>query len=161
MSAERLTKALETLVGLHEQLNKIAVQKREFVKNNELENLQELLKVEGKFIQAVRQIDRARDEAVNEIIQDSTVDKTFSNCLNFVTQEERAQLQSLQQALLNELQQLQQQNQLNQELLQQSLHFVNFSIEMMLPEPEEYNYERSEKPGQFSMEGRSIFDSKA
>lgn len=161
MSAARLIKALETLIGLHEQLNKIAVQKAEFVKDNELESLQELMKIEGKYIQAVRQIDKARDEAVHGIIQDTAVEKTITNCMNYVSESERQELQSLQQTLLTELTELQKQNHLNQELLQQSLHFVNFSIEMMLPEPEEYNYERPEKVGYHPAQGRSIFDSKA
>ncbi|OEH92198.1 flagellar protein FlgN [Bacillus solimangrovi] len=161
MSIGILVESLQKLIKLHEQLFKIAEKKTELIKNNELEELQQLVKVETKYVQAVRQIDKARTQAVDELLDGKSDERTLTTCMRFVPKESAETLQRLFEQLSALLSQLKRQNDLNQQLIQHSLQFVNFSIDMLLPEPDEFNYESPTKVDRNVNQGRFIFDSKA
>lgn len=85
---------------------------------------------------------------------------TISDCITYANGKEKQKLQQLKNDLEKEINELSNRNKLNQELLIQSLQFVNLSLDLFMPEIDAYNYER---PGQTSQpygEGRSFFNSK-
>ena len=161
MSGYKLISLLENLVKLHKSLNKIAIKKTDILKSGDIDALQPLLKEENKHVLAIRQLDQERSKLVEKIVKKS--DATLSSILPHVNIEEREQLQSVKLKLTEEINKLRSQNSLNQKLIEQSLSFVNLSMDLLMPEPEEYVYDRPDQQTVDDLKGQgpSIFDSKA
>ena len=72
---------------------------------------------------------------------------TLSDCLQKANDQERQVLKTLQNQIVNKAQQVKKQNELNQQLLKQSLAFVQMSLDLLTPDMDSYNYERTgQKP---------------
>ena len=92
------------------------------------------MKSEQKHILAIKQIDEERKAAVANLVagQSRTAySATLSDCLPFLQREEQDELLTVQNQLLNQIDQLKEVNKLNQQLIEQSLQFVNLSIDMI------------------------------
>ena len=120
---------------------------------------------EEKELTLVETAEESRREAVNRFLAKKGVadhNVTMADIQKFVTKAEREQMQQLQEKLLQMMSALVQQNELNRQLTEQSLQFVNMSLSMLAPEPTLLTYERpDQKRGDSGSQSRSIFDSKA
>lgn len=122
-----------------------------------------MMKSEQKHILAIKQIDEERKAAVATLVagQSRTAySATLSDCLPFFQKEEQDELLAVQNQLINQIKQLKEVNELNQQLIEQSLQFVNLSIDMILPEPQEITYNKRTQYDEPAT-SRSIFNSKA
>ena len=90
-----------------------------------------------------------------------TDEMTLSKCIEQTSNEEKTTLENLKIELEEGVKRLKAQNELNQQLLEQSLQFVNLSLDMLLPEIDAFNYDRPNHEQDITGEKRSIFDSKA
>ncbi|WP_223701302.1 flagellar export chaperone FlgN [Sutcliffiella deserti] len=145
---------LEKLATLHEYLYEVTVRKADIVKNNRLEDLQELTKEEKKYTQAIAQLEKQRAQLSGS--------RTISELAEEATEEEKVALHHLKERLTETIQSIQQQNELNQLLLQQSLQFVTVTMNALNPEPNAINYEKSANVKKnTNAPTRSMFDSKA
>lgn len=164
MSAEPLIQTLEKMLLLHKSVNQLAKQKTEMLKTGDTDALNNLLKEERKHIQAIQKFESDRQKASEEFLAKfEQVDKnnlTISECINFANPTEKQKLNQLKSELQTQIKALKGQNELNQQLIKQSLQFVNLSLDLLMPEIDTYNYERPGQAYQFN-EGRSIFNSKA
>jgi hypothetical protein len=86
---------------------------------------------------------------------------TLRDCLKHVEEQERQILTILQSQLVEKVSRVKKQNDLNQQLLEQSLAFVQMSIDLLTPDIETYNYERPNRNQSYEQHGRSLFDSNA
>lgn len=121
-----------------------------------------LLTQERKHVQAITQVDGKRAAAVEQWYQSNDLtlnDPTISEMLKYMEGNEKGQLQEAYEAMILVLSNLKEQEQLNKELTQQSLQFINLSLDMLQPTLGNVNYgnksDKSEQPK------RSVFDSKA
>jgi flagellar biosynthesis/type III secretory pathway chaperone len=159
MSAKKLIDTLEKLLTLHQSLLKLAEQKTDILKKGDMEGLNALLTNEQKHITAIQQVEEIRNEAVEVLLQGQDVDKTISNCIEFTNEPERTKLTQLKDQLTEVITELKERNQLNQQLINQSLQFVHLTLDMLAPQPASINYG---PPKQNTAPKRqSMFDSKA
>jgi flagellar biosynthesis/type III secretory pathway chaperone len=159
MSANKLIDTLEKLLTLHQSLLKLAEQKTDILKKGDMEGLNALLANEQKHITAIQQVEEIRNEAVEALLQGQDVDKTISNCIEFTNEPERTKLTQLNAHLTEVITELKERNQLNQQLIHQSLQFVHLTLDMLAPQPASINYG---PPKQSTAPKRqSMFDSKA
>lgn len=162
MSIQHIIQSMKELYNRHEQLLDLSKQKTELVKQGDMEQLQKLLVKERKSIRLAEQAESKRIESVQAWLENNKLpldDITVTNLLAHV--EEKQEKQELEQAAINlaeVMMKLKQQEKLNQDLIQQSMQFVQFSLNLLQPSIENMNY--GNKDGAPSVK-RSVFDSKA
>ncbi|KEF40332.1 FlgN protein [Schinkia azotoformans MEV2011] len=164
MSAEPLIRTLGKMLLLHKSLNQLAKQKTDILKSGDTVALNNLLKEEKKHIQALQKVETERQQVSIAFLArkhaNDFTNPTIVDCINFANTAEKIKLTQIKSELQQQIQILSNQNELNQQLLKQSLQFVNLSLDILKPEIDTYNYERPGQSFQYE-EGRSIFNSKA
>lgn len=147
---------------LHDSLLSISEQKTIAIKKGDMEKLQPLLVKERKHVQALEQVETARLKDVEEWFKTNNLqpdDQTITAMIEHLedSDQQRA-LANVTTVLTNSVTNLKRQEQLNQALIQQSLQFVELSLDMMNPSINKLNYGNKKET---ETTNRSVFDSKA
>ncbi|WP_339289089.1 flagellar protein FlgN [Ureibacillus sp. FSL K6-0786] len=165
MSVQPIISILEKLEKMHKSLLEHAYKKTELVKNNDMEELDKMLKVEQSHVAAIEQLEQLRQKKVVEYFQSKGIEMssvpTIAELLEAVEdEEERQKLADVRNRLLKLVENLKIQNDLNQQLIYNSLQLVNVTLNMLRPQPEEINYsEKTVRGG--NAPRQSLFDSQA
>ena len=164
MPAQLIIQALETLIDLHKELNQLAQEKTDIIKAEEINQLGSLLVQEKRLVGEIEKQDQIRKVYVQTFLLDNGLygkEPTLSVCIQYATESEQAILTQLRTDLWNELTRLKEQNELNQQLIYQSLQFINMNLSLLLPDDASYTYERSQEEEGTRRQNQSLFDSKA
>lgn len=166
MSIENIKKSLKSLIKIHENILNISQEKTEILKEGSAEQLQQLLIKEQKYVQALEHAEKKRSEFVKRWFEKHNYDdeeQTISTILNYVQNKaDQTKIEQLATDLTHLMIEFKNQEQLNFELIQQSMQFIQTSLNMFKPSIESMNYDRQQpKHDQQRYEGQSIFDSKA
>ncbi|GLB60194.1 flagellar protein FlgN [Cytobacillus sp. NCCP-133] len=164
MSAEKMIKTLQNLLLLYKSLNQIALKKTEVIKKGNADSLNVLINEEQKHITGITKWEKLlMDDAKQFLLKKGMTVETpsLSDSIMHSSIEEKQTLIDLKNDLTGQVNLLKQQNNLNQQLLEQSLQFVNMSLDMLLPAIDSFNYEPPNHLQDLSEDKRSIFDSKA
>lgn len=149
----------------HKNLNVLAKDKTEVVKKNQIDALRMIIKEEKKQLQAISKLEATLVKETASFLQNngiSTDELTITKVIEVATEVDKEQLQTAKFELENEVMELSKQNRMNQELLEQSLQFINVSLDLLQPEIDSFNYDRNEAGQQeHQTQTRSLFDSKA
>jgi len=144
-----LIETLEKQLALHKSLLGLAHAKRTAIKENKMDELNRIVRDEQKHISAVTILEKQRNANSAGTVMDQ---------LPQLSEEEQKQALPLRDELVDLLMELRAVNELNAELLDQSLQFVHLQLDLLAP-PDAGNYapegeqdERSSGP---------LFDSKA
>lgn len=163
MSINQIIKTLDNLEAIHEALIGLSKEKTEVVKEGSVEKLQSLLIKEREQIRMLEKAEKNRQESVEAWFWEKELpltDTTLTHMLEIVSDEDEKQVLTAVTTTLSELiTTLKQQEQLNKSLLNQSIKFVQLSLDMMNPSLKNMNYGNN-KQESASMK-RSIFDSQA
>lgn len=152
---------LEKLYTLHEQLLHLAKKKTEVLKNGDVGGLQNILREEQKCASAITVAENEREKAARSFLQaDGDAEVTISDCIKAADNDEGAPLRALQENMLKVIAKLQAQNELNKQLIQQTLQYVHLTLDLLQPHPESASYGRPDGKKQPKM-AQSFFDSKA
>jgi flagellar biosynthesis/type III secretory pathway chaperone len=162
-----LISTLEELIAIQEQLVEISQKKKDILIDGDIEKLSQLIAEESKLVRKMGKLEEERVFQVKEYLgrQGITSDEvTLSQLLSIIPSKEgKETIQSLADKLQKTIGQLQQHNDLNSKLIQDSLDYINHSLEMMTDNSGEgMNYQRpagSVKKNPST--GRSFFDTKA
>jgi flagellar biosynthesis/type III secretory pathway chaperone len=159
MHEEKLIHTLEKLLQLHQNLHKVTLQKTESLKSENIEKLRELLKSEQMFVQAIKQVEQERINLTVDFLENEK-DLTLSACIEKATGEEKEKLEEISKEFTATMDNLKATNQLNKELTKQALQLTSITLDMIMPQEKDYNYN---KPADKTKENhrRSFFDSKA
>lgn len=146
----------------HEQLLIVSRQKTDQIREGLVEELQTTLIKERKIVQTTVRLEEQRISAVNqwaEISQLSEENATMTWIIEQVHEvKDRTALEKVTAQLVDLIVEIKQQEQLNEALLEQSMQFVQLSLELLNPTIENFNYNKEQQAP--SVE-RSVFDSKA
>lgn len=162
VSAQLIIDCLEKLINVHHNFLQFADEKTEYVKKGDISHLRALMQKEAVLLKQLQRLEEERTRLVHYYMGKKglvTEGGTISEMLPHVSKEEGEELLTLQKQLLTIIKQLKEKNELNQQLLQDSLRFVNLSLDVIQPEFETGNYGR--KNNDDEPMGRSLFDSKA
>lgn len=166
MSTKAIIAVLADLIKLHKTFNELAEKKAEVVKKGDMPALDDLIKQETTLIKKLKNLEEDRLFVVKEYLQSKgwmLEGVTMEQLIESAPKEEQLILSRLQKGLLSEMKKLQEQNQLNQQLIEESLRFVNLSLDLVAPQPDDdVNYQRpTNAPKGYDLNGnRSMFDSK-
>jgi flagellar biosynthesis/type III secretory pathway chaperone len=155
---------IERLIEIHEQLIDLAAKKIEPIKRGEMKALEAIVREESKWAHKLQTTEMLRAKVVKAFLLEQGEVKeavTMSNVKRFATEEEKLVLDQLQVTLIDQVQKLKAKNELNQELIEESLRFVNLSLDLMVPHKEDVSYHPHEHEDRPLGHGHSLFDSKA
>ncbi|WP_391208014.1 flagellar protein FlgN [Psychrobacillus sp. L4] len=164
MSIEKILQALSKLEKLHKSLLEIAYKKTEAIKTGDMDSLNQLLKDEQAHVAGISQLEHQRQLEVTDYLRAKGIAPTDNPTVALVLEntnadEEKTQLGAARNKLLLTLETLRHQNNLNQKLTLQSLQFVNLTLEMLRPKPDQINYSKTEVKG--PSQDKTYFDSQA
>lgn len=161
MGAEKLIETLNKLLQLHQNLYQVTLQKTEYLKQNDVEKLKDVLKKEQKFVQAVKQIEDERIQLTAQYLGRGQ-DLTLSACIEKAEGEQMQRFQEIEKDFTAIMGKLRAANELNRELTHQALQFVSLSLDMLMPQETMTNYQRPNgQQSQIENKRRSLFDSQA
>lgn len=158
MSSKPLIELLEKLLKLHKSLTQVASEKTEVLKKGDVEALNTLMKNEQTHINAIRLIEQQRVKTLAKLLPGEK-DPTLRDCLPLFEESVQQEVITLQEKLVQQIDQLKAANDLNQQLLEQSLQFVMLNLDLFLPENMPNYSKENEEPSTNS--NLSLFDSKA
>ena len=164
MSIEKILQALTKLDMLHKSLLEIAYKKTEAIKIGDMDSLNQLLKDEQAHVAGISQLEQQRQLEVTDYLRAKGIapvdNPTVAHVLeNTNTVEEKELLGAVRNKLLLTLETLKHQNELNQKLTLQSLQFVNLTLDILRPKPDQINYSKSEVHS--PSKDKAYFDSQA
>lgn len=146
MSIEALVTILENLNEAHLTLLDIARQKGPILVKNQVEELNQLVNKENKIMRQVVQMDEQRIEAINKYLFSRGYHPnpkiTISDLAKVMFKhEEKRMLLDAQERLVQTITELKKEHALNMKLIEQSLAFINYSLDVVLGPEESPIYE--------------------
>ena len=159
---ETLMHRLEKLIDIQEELLNVALEKTDSIIQNEIETLQTILKLENKYILQSQNIQAEITKLSSLHFEEQgieNVNPSLAEVIESAPENKKEGLLQLKEALEQRVFDLQHRNLLNQDLLQQSLHILNITMDLIMPDIDSFNYHPTEQEEQKG--SLSIFDSKA
>ncbi|KGR83790.1 flagellar protein FlgN [Lysinibacillus odysseyi] len=168
MSVSNIISILEKLEKMHKSLLELANKKTELIKANDMEQIDDMLKMEQAHVAAIDKLEQQRQVMVTDYLQAKGIAftdiPTVAQVIDTADGPEREVLQEVRGRLVTLLADLKRQNDLNQKLVFQSLQFVNLTLDMMRPQQQQgstFNYSGAEIRGESKVGKKSYYDSQA
>ncbi len=168
MSLQALCRNLTNIIESNQQIYALALRKKEILIAGNIDSLAKIVQQESDLIKTMGLLEAGRQQLVNDVIQEYKVNQTETILLtdllahipDSAEKEELNQLYTRLNTLLSDVQSM---NELNQQLIENSLEFVNYSIELFTEVPDEQIYHKPavQDSGSIGSQRRSIFDTKA
>jgi hypothetical protein len=149
MNIHQLIESLSKLLKLHKSLFELAIRKTGILEAEDVPALTELLKEEQAHILAIEKVEAERSRIAGNT--------TLSKLLMSIPDAEREILAGISYELQEVLVKIKEQNVLNQHLITQSLKFISFSMSLVTPPQDDYNY----GPNETGRMEKGLFNSKA
>ncbi|MGG3799016.1 flagellar protein FlgN [Metabacillus fastidiosus] len=161
MPAEKLIDTLRKLLTLHRRLYEVALQKTDSLKNENIEEMTNLIQQEQKIVQAIKQAEEERIQCTGEFLNRKE-DLIITACIEKASEIEKVKLREIYEEFSEILNDLKVTNELNKQLAHQSLQFTSLTLNMLMPNENNIpNYNRSDSNKLTGNKRRSLFDSKA
>lgn len=140
MALTTLIDLLERLDEVHLQMLDLAAAKKQAIMENKIESLIEILNRESKMMKLVEQLEAQRAEAAFSFLQGVGIRSNLNLNLTELSRlvfdpEEKSRLVHIQTKLSNTLNDLKKANELNQKLIEQSLTFIDYSLDLLVGRP--------------------------
>lgn len=144
---EAIVQIIEEMVAIHRTLNALAKEKTDAVIKGDFKTLDRIINREEAETARLSQLEQKRMRLVEEATGLPGERATFSALIEAAPEEERERLRDLQKALAHEVFHLKAQNDLNQDLLKQSLEWVELNQKLFMPalKSPTYTHPRAEK----------------
>lgn len=139
MSATLLIQTLDKLVKLHQSLHEVAKKKTEAIKIGDMDALKQIMKDEQAHIMSIQKLEEARVTISKQMVP-TIPDPTVMDCVRFLDLQDAGKVSEIANHLKEIIMNLTETNSLNQQLLQQSMQFVNVSLNLLKPTQKSINY---------------------
>lgn len=167
MSIATIVVTLEKLEKMHKSLLELTLAKTEYIKQGDMEKLDQLIKNEQAHVAAINTLEQQRQAMVTDYLRAKGIALTDTPSVVDVinaaeNSESTVDLINVRERLVALLNQLKSQNELNQKLVMNSLQFVNITLDAMRPQrTEQFNYSGAEVRGNSEVAKRSFNEFKA
>ncbi|WP_174728876.1 flagellar protein FlgN [Mesobacillus harenae] len=139
MNLEAIVSTMTKLIKLHKSLFDLSVKKTDIIKKGDIESMNTLIKDEQTHIAAISKLEQERAIQASKLVPGIN-NPSIADLFEHLETPEKEKLSSLRDGLMDVVLKIQSQNQLNQQLLLQSIQFLNFSMSLVMPQAENYNY---------------------
>ncbi|GAB1530852.1 MULTISPECIES: flagellar protein FlgN [Brevibacillus] len=161
----QLFELLENLLQFHKALYTLAMQKKSVLIKGHVDDLIAITSKEQKLIKGVIEAEEERQKLIKQIVSEKSIalqDYTLAEFIKWTTSaEEKNQLTNYRNDLIRIVSDLRDANELNQQLLGQSLSFVNIQLDMILDTPEEDFIYKKPTISNLQVSKRAIINNKA
>jgi flagellar biosynthesis/type III secretory pathway chaperone len=142
MSIQSLVQTMDKLVQIHLLLLELSEQKTNVLVHNQVDHLNKIVNKETNLIKQIAQLDQQRIENISEFLLEKgyrpNPNITIADLIKLVVKvEEKQSLADRQKQLLGTIDKLRQLNQLNLQLIEHSLAFIEYSLDLVLGPPED------------------------
>jgi flagellar biosynthesis/type III secretory pathway chaperone len=157
---------LEELNVLHQKLLDMGQLKKTVLVNNQVNELALFVSQESKLLKRVAETEAEWRKAIVAFLQDSGMKPdpsfTVSDIMKLVYNiDDRRALGNAHQALMGTMNQLKDSNALNQELIEQSLAFINHSMDLYMGDSgQDATYQNPAQVTAFHSDKRRMFDTR-
>lgn len=163
---EAILQTLDRQIDVHRALLKLSRQKRDAIVHNRIDELSRITGNENKLIKLVEELEAARIEAVNAYMRSKqlyvTAAITVSTLIRFVVRlEDKEALTQRQQELVRLIEELRRENDLNRQLIEQSLDFIQYSLDLLVVTDDQEAVYRNPSQSVSSAARSTLFDTKA
>ncbi|MDP4098602.1 flagellar protein FlgN [Paenibacillus sp. P96] len=139
---DKLIAVLEQLEQSHSEMLDLSQWKRQAIVNNEVDELIKILNKESRFMKQLESLEKARMDSVHEFLQERGIKSLLNLSITELSRlvfdhDDKQRLFDIQQKLSSTLQELKRLNELNQKLIEQSIMFLDLSMEMFSMRPEQ------------------------
>lgn len=136
MSFEAVLQTMSELNDVHLTLLELAEQKKHALIHNQVEQLTQIVTKENKLLKRIGELDQQRVDAIGNFLIEKGYKPnprvTVSDLTKIIfNAEEKRILVDSQKQLLATIRKLREHNELNQQMIEQSLAFINYSIDIM------------------------------
>jgi len=160
MSLTQVIRNLEKLLKEHQELHTLSLKKVDVIKTGDINALNSIMKEEQSFVARITMLENERQKEIQRLYPEQP-NMTLADLIQVASGTEKQRLEELHRELATVLNQLKEQNELNQQLIFNSLQFVNFSLNLFRPKNESYTYGPPVKKQQPSKDSSSVFNSQA
>ncbi|WP_058300359.1 flagellar protein FlgN [Gorillibacterium timonense] len=142
MSIQALREEMEQLIHLHDGLLELSAAKTQVLVENNVEELNRIVHKEASLVRQVTECERRRMEAIDRFLISKgfhpTPAITVSEVIRLIFRmEDKQAVQHLQQGLADRLEKLKRLNEQNRQLIEQSLGYLNLSLDLVIGPPED------------------------
>ena len=142
MSISAIVETIEELIALHDALLVTSKEKTPVLVDNRIDRLNQIVLKESKLIKQIEEINQRRVQLIGEYLlsrgyrPDPRV--KVSDLIKVIFKaEEKKNLTDIHERLSNRIKELQEVNELNQNLIENSLSFVDYSINLLMDTTEQ------------------------
>lgn len=160
MGMTRFIELLEQLTTAHHKLNQLGKEKEQILIDSNLEQLESIIQKESMYVKVIEQLENERMEVTKRMMPHYAGTPTIQEVLPLCNDGQKEMLRKKQQQLLEQIEALQYQNALNQQLILDSLKFVNLSLDLAQPVNPFAHYSSDADDEEEELE-RRMFDTKA
>ncbi|RLQ96793.1 flagellar protein FlgN [Falsibacillus albus] len=158
----QLIESLEKLSALHQSLLHLAEKKTEVIKVGDISGLNDLIKDEQTHIKAIEMMNERRQHAANALQkQHQLKEATISAIIPKLDGPLQMKAHTLQNKLTEQLISLKEINELNQQLLEQSLQYVWLNLDLMTGDINSSGYSKTLHEESSQSTNHTLFESKA
>lgn len=169
-SFEILIKVIEEIFNLQLDMIEIANHKKEVLISGDIDELSKIINQEASWVKKLSKLEEERIAAVKQLLKEKKISNdniTITELINVLeSPTEKKQLNELNLKLTDSIERIQQLNDLNTELIKQSLNFIENTINTITGENRQqsftYGRDVAKQSDISSMpSSKSIFDKKA
>ena len=166
MVVQRLIGVLEQLTDIHEKLIECADRKREALIRNEVQDVAAATAKENQLIKSVEELLAEKQKATHDFFRSlgfqPVREVTITEFSRLVTDSAlKEALLAARDRLTATAERLKQKNELNRQLLEQSLDFINYSLDVLIGPDDEPMYQNPMNKPKPGVQRTGYFDSKA
>jgi flagellar biosynthesis/type III secretory pathway chaperone len=160
-----ITQAMEALNEVYTEVLELGGQKKQLIVRNDVDGLTKLMNKESRLVKQTVELEQGRIEAVRGYLQEKNLRLPATITLTELTRvvfniEDKQQLHHVHQMLLDTMMKLKELNELNQQLIEQSLAFINYSLDILVGPDDEPVYHNPANQHQTPMRS-GMFDTRA
>jgi flagellar biosynthesis/type III secretory pathway chaperone len=166
MAFQALIQTMKAFNDIHDTLLELAEQKKQVLIRNNVEQLTQIVTKENKLIKQIGELDRQRVEAIGQFLIEKGYKPNPKVTVSDLTKiifniDDKKELLGLQKQLLGTIRKLRELNQLNQQLIEHSLAFIDYSLDLYVGPPEDdVIYHKPQQNG-YGNKRLGLFDTRA
>lgn len=166
MSVQNVILAMTKLNDVHLEMIDVGKEKQQAIIDNDSSNLTRLMTIENRLLRQMNELEQQRVEQVNFFLQEKGIRSQLSLSVTELSRlvfdpDEKRELMQIRDSLLSNAMILKRQNELTTQLLEQSLHFIDFSLNIIVGVDEEMIYKKPTDTPPALSNKNNFFDAKA
>jgi len=158
---QAIVSKIEEMIEIHSKLNQLALDKTQAIINGDMKTLDSIVNQEEAITAHLSQLENERIKLVQAYTEENGGETTFAALIERAPEEVKDRLSDLHGQLAEQVFNLKNQNDLNHDLIKQSLEWVHVNLKLLNPQPAIGNYSNPKTGQKKAAQGFSRFDSRA